>query len=65
MKKAYAFSALLLLIFITLKLSGVIAWSWWWVLSPVWVVAAIAALFTAFGLISMLVLFDHDSHREK
>ncbi len=28
---------LLLLLFIALKLTGVIAWSWWWVLSPFWI----------------------------
>lgn len=28
------FFGLLALIFITLKLTGFIAWSWWWVLSP-------------------------------
>ena len=27
----------LLIIFITLKLAGVIAWSWAWVLSPLWI----------------------------
>lgn len=27
----------LLIIFIVLKLCGVIAWSWWWVLSPLWI----------------------------
>jgi len=35
------------LIFITLKLTGVIAWSWWWVLAPFWggfVVAIILAV---------------------
>lgn len=28
---------LLTVIFVTLKLFGVIAWSWWWVLSPIWI----------------------------
>ena len=28
---------LLLVAFIVLKLCGVIDWSWWWVLSPVWI----------------------------
>lgn len=28
---------LLLVVFITLKLCGVIAWSWLWVLSPLWI----------------------------
>ena len=31
------FPALLLLLFIGLKLGGVIAWSWLWVLSPFWI----------------------------
>ena len=26
--------------FVVLKLCGVISWSWWWVLSPIWIVAA-------------------------
>lgn len=25
------------LLFITLKLTGYIDWSWWWVLSPFWI----------------------------
>lgn len=29
------------LIFITLKLTGHIAWSWWWVLAPFWLPIAI------------------------
>lgn len=32
----------LALIFITLKLCKVIAWSWWWVLAPLWVPVGIA-----------------------
>lgn len=38
---------LLLVLFIGLKLGGVINWSWWWVLSPLWiglVILVIAAL---------------------
>lgn len=31
------FSSLLLIVFIVLKLIGTIDWSWWWVLSPMWV----------------------------
>lgn len=30
------FFDLLALLFIALKLVGVICWSWWWVLLPVW-----------------------------
>ena len=32
---------MLLCIFVTLKLCKVIDWSWWWVLSPLWIGAAI------------------------
>lgn len=36
------FTGLLAIVFITLKLCGVIQWSWWWVLSPLWVPVVIA-----------------------
>lgn len=31
------FDGLLTLLFIGLKLTGNITWSWWWVLSPLWI----------------------------
>ena len=31
------FGSLLTLVFIVLKLCKVINWSWWWVLSPIWI----------------------------
>ena len=31
------FIGLLTIVFITLKLTGVIDWSWGWVLSPIWI----------------------------
>lgn len=30
------FLGLLTIVFITLKLTGYINWSWWWVLAPMW-----------------------------
>jgi hypothetical protein len=38
------FGSLLLLLFIGLKLGGVIDWSWWWVLSPLWIPLALVLL---------------------
>ena len=35
------FAGLLTIVFITLKLIGYIDWSWWWVLSPLWISMAI------------------------
>lgn len=36
--------SILTLVFIALKLLGVISWRWIWVLSPIWITAVIAAL---------------------
>lgn len=36
-----SFTTVLLIIFIVLKLVGSIAWSWWWVLSPLWIPIAL------------------------
>lgn len=35
---------LLTLLFVGLKLTGHIDWSWWWVLSPIWIVVAVGFL---------------------
>ena len=36
--------SVLTIVFIVLKLLGVIKWSWIWVLSPIWIPAVIAAV---------------------
>lgn len=46
------FFGLLTILFIGLKLIGYIAWSWWWVLSPLWIPAAVAL----FGFAVFLIL---------
>lgn len=33
---SFPLGIILFLIFMTLKLCGVIAWSWWWVTAPIW-----------------------------
>jgi len=33
-----------LIVFVILRLVGVIGWSWWWVLSPLWIGAALTTL---------------------
>lgn len=43
------FVGLLTILFIGLKLTGYISWSWWWVLSPIWISAGVVA--------SLIVLF--------
>lgn len=41
------FGGLLTIVFLILKLTGVIAWSWWWVFAPIWI---------PFGLLVVLVI---------
>ena len=38
------------IVFITLKLTGHIDWSWWWVLSPIWITALIVMAILAVAL---------------
>lgn len=38
------FLGFLTLLFIALKLTGHIAWSWWWVLAPMWMPVALLVL---------------------
>lgn len=38
------FVGLLTIVFIVLKLIGKITWSWWWVLSPLWISTGLAFL---------------------
>lgn len=45
------FLGLLALVFITLKLCGVIAWSWWWVLAPLWI-----PFFLCVGIFTIILL---------
>ena len=46
-----SFTAVLLIIFIVLKLVGSIAWSWVWVLSPLWIPIALWLIIIFIGLI--------------
>ena len=38
------FVGLLTIVFIVLKLTGVINWSWLWILSPIWLIGIIVIL---------------------
>ena len=59
MKKEYSqkdawFLYALALVFITLKLTGFIDWSWWWVTAPLWGGAAVV-----FSVVVLFVLFRY------
>jgi Transmembrane Fragile-X-F protein len=52
-------SLVIFVVFLTLKLSGVIDWSWWWVISPLWLpfalVLAVIGIISIFALIAVLI----------
>lgn len=50
------FTGLLAIVFIVLKLLGKIDWSWWWVLSPIWIPTAIVlAIVVVFFVVKLVV----------
>jgi predicted tellurium resistance membrane protein TerC len=49
------FPGLLTVLFIGLKLTGHITWSWWWVLSPMWISLLIGLTVLAIVFIIALV----------
>lgn len=56
------FAGLLTIVFIVLKLTDVIDWSWWWVLSPIWISALLVLV--VFIIVLGIILFD-DHTKEK
>ena len=44
-----SFTGALTILFIGLKLTHVINWSWWWILSPIWISASI--VLTIFAIV--------------
>ena len=48
------FTGVLTIIVIILKLIGCITWSWWWVLSPIWISIIVVLIILLFvGIISV------------
>ncbi len=48
--------SLLVLLFIGLKLTGFIEWSWWWVTAPIWIpVALTVAVLAGFGIMLLWI----------
>lgn len=50
------FLGMLTILFIGLKLTGHIAWSWWWVLAPMWIPAVLILLIL--GVVLAWALLD-------
>ena len=51
------FCGFLTLVFITLRLLDVIQWSWWWVLSPLWIpLAVLAVILAVVGIVFVIAV---------
>ena len=50
---------ILFIVFLVLKLTGTIAWSWWWVTAPLWIPFAITFAVIGVCLVWYLVATRH------
>jgi hypothetical protein len=53
-----SFAGALTVAFVVLKLYGVVAWSWWWVLSPLWISFLLAVVIIAVVFTCLVVTSD-------
>ena len=54
--RGIGFTGLLTVAFIVLKLCGVIGWSWIWVLSPIWISAALGLSLILIAIIIKILI---------
>ena len=54
--KGVGFAGLLTIVFIVLKLTNVISWSWLWVLSPLWIDFALVIIIAVVAAIILYTL---------
>jgi predicted outer membrane repeat protein len=52
------FTGLLTVLFVALKLTHVIAWSWWWILSPLWISALVILVVLCVALLVAVLTGD-------
>lgn len=50
----YSLPATVFIVFLILKLTHLIDWSWWWITSPLWIPITLAAIF---GLILGIIVW--------
>lgn len=54
------FVGLLTVLFIGLKLTDFIDWSWWWVLSPLWIPTAVVVVIIAIIALAFVAIASFD-----
>lgn len=55
-KHGISLSTVLFLIFLVLKLTHLIDWSWWWVTSPIWVPIVVSLVVVITGLAAIMIV---------
>ena len=61
-----SFASLLFLVFLVLKLTDVIQWSWWWITAPLWVgVAVVVISLSIVGVIAIIKIILDDIKRKQ
>ena len=49
------FCTVLFIVFLVLKLTNVIGWSWWWITAPLWIpVSLMLILLVILGIVSII-----------
>lgn len=64
-RSGLSLSTVVLVVFVILKLVGVIAWSWWWVLSPIWISAGLVLLWVLLEVVIIYLTIYIDGKKRK
>jgi len=57
------FFGVLTIVFVTLKLTNVIDWSWFWVLSPIWLSFCLTMLFMAVMVVAIAMASKSENEK--
>ena len=57
------FCGMLTILFVGLKLTGYIDWSWWWVVSPLWITCALLLLLLFAGFTCAAVASFYEARK--
>lgn len=60
-----SFIGILTIVFIVLKLTHVITWTWFWVLSPLWILFALISVLLLFALIIYCTVLIVSAYKRK
>lgn len=52
--KGMSFCGVLFVVFLVLKLTKVITWSWWWITAPLWMPAAAVLVLCVLALVVLM-----------